>query len=125
MLKVIACFCLCCFFYTVRAQRSSSAAPGEDVTMGKVRLHFSLDAGGEPVYTVSYGDKPVILPSRLGFVLAEDSTFYKGFALVGVERKSFDSFWQPVWGEVREIRDHYEQLTVHLKSDGRPSQGGA
>jgi hypothetical protein len=115
MLKVIACFCLCCFFYTVRAQRSSSAAPGEDVTMGKVRLHFSLDAGGEPVYTVSYGDKPVILPSRLGFVLAEDSTFYKGFALVGVERKSFDSLWQPVWGEVREIRDHYEQLTVHLR----------
>ncbi|HEV2483311.1 MAG TPA: glycoside hydrolase family 97 protein, partial [Puia sp.] len=39
---------------------------------------------------------------------------------------SFDSVWQPVWGEVREIRDHYEQLRVHLrKSDARPGQGGS
>ena len=83
--------------------------------MGKVRLNFSLDAGGEPVYSVSYGDKPVVLSSRLGFVLAEDSTFYKGFTLLGVERSTFDSVWQPVWGEVREIRDHYEQLTAHLQ----------
>ena len=94
---------------------AAATAGGEEVTMGKVRLNFSLDAAGEPVYAVSYGDKPVVLPSRLGFVLAEDSTFYKGFSLLGVERKSFDSVWQPVWGEVRNIRDHYEQLTVHLK----------
>ncbi len=99
--------------------------------MGKVRLSFSLDADGEPVYAVTYGDKAVIRPSRLGFVLSEDSTFYKGFVLLGVERRCFDSVLQPVWGEVREIRDRHEQLTVHLreapgrKSDGRPSQGGA
>lgn len=118
MIKAIACFCLYCFFsYGVRAQ---------EVSMGKVRLSFFLDAGGEPVYAVAYGDKPVILPSRLGFVLAEDTTFYKGFTLLGVERSSFDSVWQPVWGEVREIRDHYEQLKVHLReSGGHPSQTGA
>src|SRR6185437_8439127 len=107
MIKAIACFCLCFFsFYAGYAQ---------DISMGKVRLSFSLDAAGEPVYAVTYGDRPVILPSRLGFVLAEDTTFYKGFELLGVERSSFDSVWKPVWGEVREIRDHYEQLRVHLR----------
>jgi hypothetical protein len=124
MLKVIACFCLFFSFFLVRAQPGpaggngfvrATGAAGEEVTMGRVRLSFSLDAAGEPVYAVTYGDKPVILPSRLGFVLAEDTTFYKGFTLLGVERMSFDSVWQPVWGEVREIRDHYEQLKVHLQ----------
>lgn len=95
----------------------------QEVTVGKVRLSFSLDAAGEPVYAVSYGDKPVVLPSRLGFVLAEDSTFYKGFTLLGFERKSFDSVWQPVWGEVRDIRDRHEQLTVHLRKPGGPTGG--
>jgi hypothetical protein len=108
MLKAIACFCLFCFCfcYTIRAQ---------ELTMGKVRLSFSLDGGGQPVYAVSYGDKPVVLPSKLGFVLTEDSSFYKGFTLLGTERRSYDSFWQPVWGEVRDIRNHYEELRVHLK----------
>ena len=95
--------------------RATAAPAGEEVTMGKVRLSFSLDAAGEPVYAVAYGDKAVIRPSKLGFVLSEDSTFYKGFVLLGVERRSFDSVWQPVWGEVREIHDRHEQLTVHLR----------
>ena len=108
MFKVIACFCFLFFCYSVRAQDRT-------VSMGKVQLYFTLDPAGEPVYAVSYGEKPVILPSRLGFKLAEDSNFFRFFSLVGSERTSFDSVWQPVWGEVRDIRDHYEQLTVHLK----------
>jgi hypothetical protein len=131
MIKAIACFCLCFFsFYVVRAQQAIPAGEGgsgatQEISMGKVRLNFSLDAAGEPVYAVTYGDRPVILPSRLGFVLAEDTTFYKGFTLLGVERSSFDSVWQPVWGEVREIRDHYEQLRVHLRKSDRRVAGAA
>lgn len=87
--------------------------------MGKVQLRFSLSARGEPMYEVNFDGRPVVLPSRLGFVLKEDSTFYKGFSLLGVERASFDSVWQPVWGEVRIIRDHYQELKVHLVSGGR------
>ena len=71
--KVIACLCLCLFCYLVRAQE------GESVKLGKVQCSFSLDKDGRPMYAVSFGGKPVVLPSQMGFVLVEDSSFYKGF----------------------------------------------
>ncbi|HXB95427.1 MAG TPA: glycoside hydrolase family 97 protein [Puia sp.] len=86
--------------------------------MGRVQLDFSLDGAGSPVYAVSYGGKPVVLPSRLGFVLKEDSGYNRGFVVRGIERKVVDETWQPVWGEVKDIRNHYQQLTVHLGKGG-------
>jgi hypothetical protein len=112
MYKVIACLLFCFTSIRIYAQQK------EVVQLGKVQLVFMLDGEGTPVYAVRFGDKPVILPSRLGFVLKEDSGFYKGFVVSGVERKKMDETWQPVWGEVKDIRDHYEELTIHLKKSG-------
>ncbi|MHA4811143.1 glycoside hydrolase family 97 protein [Flavitalea flava] len=88
--------------------------------MGLVKLQFQLKENGRPVYTVSFNQKPVILSSHLGFALTEDSSFYTGFQWTGTERKSVDANWQPVWGETKNIRDHYEQLVVHLQKKTAP-----
>src|SRR5882762_6147032 len=101
----------------------SHAQHAETVTMNRVKLSFTLDTQGSPVYEVSFDGKPVILPSHLGFALNEDSVFYKGFRQTGVERRSFDETWQPVWGETKDIRNHYEELVVHLQKGG--AQGGS
>jgi hypothetical protein len=107
---------LCCLLamHGIHAQRSEGAG------MDKVKMIFSLDERGTPRYAVWYKDKPVILSSALGFVLKEDSTFYKGFGWTGSERKTVDEVWQPVWGEVRDIRDHYEQMIIHLQKTDPP-----
>lgn len=86
-----------------------------NASMNKVKLEFTLDQAGSPQYAVSYDNKPAIKPSGLGFTLADDSTFYKGFKCIGTDKKSVDESWVPVWGEVSKIRNHYEQLTVHLQ----------
>jgi hypothetical protein len=66
---------LCCS--GIRAQQ-------ETAQLGKVKLSFTLDGQGEPVYSVTYGDQPVILPSRLGFKLKEeDSLFCRGLCCWG------------------------------------------
>src|SRR5882757_2858916 len=83
--------------------------------MGNVKLNFNLDNVGQPTYSVSYKDKLIIVPSTLGFALKDDSSFYKSFVLLSAEKKQADDTWQPVWGEVKNIRNHYEQLTVHLR----------
>ena len=83
--------------------------------MDKVGLIVTLDGAGAPSYGVSFAGKPVVLPSHLGFVLDQDSSFYQGFEWLGVNRRTVDEKWQPVWGEVREIRNHYEELVVHLR----------
>jgi glucan 1,4-alpha-glucosidase len=90
--------------------------------MKNTRLSFSLNPAGSPVYEVSFHGKPVILPSTLGFNLLEDSNFDKGFAFVSSDRRSVDETWQPVWGETRNIRNHYEELVVHLKKTESPGR---
>src|SRR3981189_720089 len=97
--KVIACFCLlfCSYLVKVRGEGLFTGGDQETVQLGKVKLTVTLNGEGTPVYAVNFGDKPLVLPSRLGFVLKEDSAFYRGFVLRGVERRSVDATWQPVW----------------------------
>src|ERR1700749_769774 len=110
LIKFLFSVLLICLFITSSAQYS------ETVTMGRIKMQFTLSKGGEPSYEVYYDSKPVILPSGLGFKLNVDTLFYTGFQLTGTEKKSFDQTWQTVWGETKEVRNHYEELTVHLQS---------
>src|ERR1700688_96438 len=107
-----AFFCIFCFtiFQSVFAQTKNSAS----ASMGKINLQFTLDENGKPAYSVSFNQKPVILSSALGFSLNDDSLFYKDFVMTGTEEKTVDENWQPVWGELKNIRNHYKQIVVHL-----------
>lgn len=88
--------------------------------MNKVKLDFMLDDEGRPQYAVWYGEKGVIKKSALGIALADDTAFDKNFETTGTEQMSVDETWKPVWGEVSQIRNHYQQLTVHLKQKAAP-----
>ena len=84
--------------------------------LDKVSLTFALGADGRPTYAVAYGAKPVITPSRLGVTLADGAGGFDGpLVVLGAEVRDVDETWQPVWGEVKNIRNHYQQLTVHLR----------
>jgi len=112
--KISLVLFLSAIFFVVKAQQGNELS----VHMGKMDCHFSLDGNGSPFYEVFFNQKPVILRSRLGFVLSEDSSFFQGFSLAGTERRSVDETWQPVWGEVKNIRNHYDELTIHLQKNG-------
>ncbi len=85
------------------------------IELNKIKLTFTLDENGAPGYAVYFNQKPVILPSKLGFTLSDDTSFYKNFVLKGTEKRAVDETWKPVWGETKSIRNHYEELTVHLQ----------
>lgn len=95
------------------------AACAQELTasMQKVKLTFILDKKGTPAYSVSFDQKVIIRPSELGFIFTNDDAFNSNFKVTGSERKSVDETWKPVWGEVNEIRNHYEQVTIHLKQN--------
>src|SRR5450432_4219359 len=99
--KIIALLSLLCLFSITQAQQS------ETVALGKVKMIFTLSTGGSLSYEVYYNNKPVILPSGLGFKLNVDSAFDRSFQVIGTERKSFDQTWQAVWGETKDVRNHY------------------
>lgn len=81
---------------------------------GELSLTFSLNEG-TPTYKVDYKGAPVILESRLGFYLNGAEDLLDGFTLLGSEQSTFDETWEPVWGEETAIRNHYNELLVHLE----------
>ena len=95
----------------------STSAQEITASMQKVKLAFLLDKKGTPAYSVSFDQKVIIQPSELGFTFTNDDAFNTNFQITTSERKSVDETWKPVWGEVNEIRNHYEQVTVHLKQN--------
>lgn len=86
---------------------------------GQLRLNFSVNAQREPVYELYYKDKVVIKPSKLGLELKDDPGLMNGFTLAGVQTSTFDETWQPVWGEEKEIRNHYNEMAVTLNQQAQ------
>ncbi len=71
--------------------------------------------GGRPTYSMTYKNKPVIKPSTLGLELTDAPDLTDGFQIVGTKTDSKDETWQPVWGENKDIRNHYNELLVELR----------
>lgn len=82
---------------------------------GNFVMSFSLQSDGTPVYTLSYKAKPVIKPSKLGLELKDDKkSLLNDFVVDDVKNSTFDETWKPVWGEVKEIRNKYNEMAVEL-----------
>lgn len=100
----------------VRAQILNS--PDQNMT-----LAFALDKQGTPVYTLNYKDKEVIKSSKLGFEIVLSKLgvldLTRNFTVISITTDSEDSVWNPVWGEEKEIRNHYNEMLVKLSNADR------
>ena len=104
---------------------------------GYFEMQFSLNAQGTPVYELAYKGQTIIKPSTLGLDLKKEdankktdfewtentideaalnakANLYSGFEIKDTKTASFDETWTPVWGEEKEIRNHYNELAVTL-----------
>ncbi|HEX9600904.1 MAG TPA: glycoside hydrolase family 97 protein [Mariniflexile sp.] len=82
---------------------------------GELTMQFLLDSDGAPTYKLSYKDNAVVKLSRLGLELKNDKkSLVNDFTISNTETATFDETWQPVWGEVKVIRNHYNELAVTL-----------
>jgi len=91
---------------------------------GNIELKFSVDQAGRPIYEMNYKGRAVVKPSFLGLELAKDKHASAGmdekdlmddFSIVNEKVSEFDETWQPVWGETKNIRNHYNELAVTLQ----------
>ena len=81
----------------------------------EISVAFSLMENGVPSYQMSYKGVPVVLQSTMGFELANDTNLLDGFSLLDTVYDSKDELWEPVWGEERQIRNHYNEMLVILQ----------
>ncbi len=84
---------------------------------GNLVLYAGLK-DGRPVYSLDYKQRPVVKESFLGLELKNDKDLMSDFSIAGTEISTFDETWQPVWGEVKDIRNHYNELALTLKQAG-------
>jgi hypothetical protein len=85
---------------------------------GKLTLSFRLTAAGAPVYALTFAGRPVVRESRLGLELKDRRGLTDGFTVAKVETSETDEAWEPVWGEVRRIRNHYQEAAFTLVQAG-------
>lgn len=101
---------------------------------GNFVMTFSLQYDGTPVYSLLYKGKAVIKPSKLGLELKHEaskdiepseadmkqksknskSSLFDNFTIADTKTSATDETWNPVWGEVKTIRNHYNELAVTL-----------
>ncbi len=85
------------------------------------KLTYRLDYGGKSV--VDEGELGVNVDNHLvelamGIPVDTNRVWTAGMEVIGVERVAVDTTWQPVYGEYADIRDHYNQITIHLMKGG-------
>src|SRR5678809_1583434 len=71
-----------------------------------LQLSFALN-NGVATYSLSYKGKTVVKPGKMGFELKDKKQLLDSFSIVDTITSSFDETWTPVWGEVKNIRNHY------------------
>ncbi|MNQ08769.1 Retaining alpha-galactosidase precursor [compost metagenome] len=81
---------------------------------GKIAVHFKLGSNGQPIYSVNYKDKAVVLESALGIKLKEKPALEANFEILTSKTATFNESWKPVLGEQANIVNHYNELTVSL-----------
>ena len=95
---------------------------------GNIELNFSVDNTGRPFYEMTYKGKAVVKPSFLGLELAKDKHASKGqqetdlmdgFTIAKEDTSEFDETWQPVWGETKDIRNHYNEYVAVLQQQSQ------
>lgn len=87
---------------------------------GRIVVELDSDPDGRPTYAVQRDGKPLLAPSRLGFLLVDTPKLDRAIAVTAPRTRSFDETWEQPWGERRRIRNHYNELRVTLAENAKP-----
>ena len=106
---------LICFFLLWSNLYSISIAQQLQSPDGNLVMTFELQDDGTPTYSLTFKSQTVIKPSKLGLDLQQEEDLLNNFKIADTVKSTYDQTWEPVWGEVREIRNHYNEMMVRLE----------
>ena len=88
---------------------------------GRTQVTVSVDSGAVR-YAVRHAGANVVMPSRLGFAFRGAAPLSNGLTITDSRRASYDSTWTQPWGEVRQVRDHHNELQVNVVESKAPAR---
>lgn len=86
---------------------------------GNIRIQFRL-IKGIPYYSVIRLERVILSDSRLGFIFKDKAPLNHNFKIENVLYRSCDTTWTQPWGEVKDIRNRYNEMTVRLQEKHAP-----
>ena len=120
---------ICSLMMMVLVAKAQSNTASQQILQspnGKCQFIFE-QKDGKLTYRLNYADKEVIqegelgvnidnhlVESAMGIPVDNSSVWTKGLKVASVENRSEDNTWKPVYGEYAQIRDHYNEMTIHL-----------
>ena len=86
------------------------------------RLTYRLDYAAKQV--IEEGELGVnidnhLVESAMGIPVDNSNVWTNGMEVTSVDRCSEDNTWKPVYGEYAQIRDRYNEMTIHLLKGGK------
>jgi alpha-glucosidase len=99
-------------FSATTSARAAAATVATQSPDGNVKIDLRLK-DGQPRWSVAYRGSPVIEDGLMGVQIAPDN-LSGVYELAGTETASCNSTWKAVWGDLSEVPDRYNELTVKL-----------
>ena len=94
----------------------SCSSPKNEVSSpdGRIKVAFNTNIDGEMFYNVKVDGNIFIDDSQLGFEAKDGLNLKNSFEIIKTEFSSKDETWEQIWGENKVIRNHYNEMTIHL-----------
>ena len=94
----------------------SCSSPKNEVSSpdGRIKVAFNTNIEGEMFYNVKVDNNIFIDDSQLGFEAKDGLNLKNSFEIIKTEFSSKDETWEQIWGENKVIRNHYNEMAIHL-----------
>jgi len=82
-------------------------------------IEFFLTKNGSPEYRVFSRSEEVISASKLGFRFKAQQSLLADFIIDSSSQQVVNKSWKKLWGQSKEVKNHYRELIVDLKEKTR------
>ena len=83
---------------------------------GNVNLFFEIQ-NGQLQYQIKKNKNQIVNISKLGMILESGLNLGQDIELVDFEIEEFNEIWNPIFGELSEIKNNYKSLNISLRKD--------
>ena len=109
MNRILQLLLLTLFFFSCTSHKTEVSSPDKNI-----RLAFNIDNEGFMSYNIKVNDSIFIDDSQLGFEAKDGLNLSNSFEIIKTEFSSKDETWNQIWGENKTIRNHYNEMAIHL-----------
>jgi alpha-glucosidase len=115
---------LCSAQFASASEAETLASPDGAVTVTvAIKAKAGANSGDTQLgYSVQFGGKSVLLDSPFSLTFKDVQPLGAGLAIQEATRRTVDEKWTRVYGKRKEVRNHFNELTVELQENAAPNR---